>query len=162
MLYHYNSLSSVLGKAFQLAQYKIFANDPGFINQDIKNILAVTKEDVMRVYKQYIKGKHTVVTSFVPKGETNLALSGSEPAEVVEEKIVQGAEQDVNPNVNASYEKTPSSFDRSVEPPYGKTPVIKVPEIWEDELANGMKLYGIQNSELPMVQFNIQMMVDCC
>lgn len=154
---YYNSLSSVLGKAFQLAQYKIFANDPGFINQDIKNILAVTKEDVMRVYKQYIKGKHTVVTSFVPKGETNLALSGSEPAEVVEEKIVQGAEQDVNPNVNASYEKTPSSFDRSVEPPYGKTPVIKVPEIWEDELANGMKLYGIQNSELPMVQFNIQM-----
>ncbi len=75
----------MLGKAFQLAQYKIFAGDPGFINQDIKNILAVTKDDVMRVYNQYVKGKPYVVTSFVPKGETELVLSGSDPAEVVEE-----------------------------------------------------------------------------
>ena len=31
----YASLSSVLGKAFQLAQYNIFANDPGFVEKDI-------------------------------------------------------------------------------------------------------------------------------
>ena len=154
---YYRSLSSVLGKAFQLAQYKIFAGDPGFINQDIKNILAVTKDDVIRVYDRYIKGKPYVVTSFVPKGETELILSGSEPAEVVEEIIVQGAEQDVNPNISSSYEKTASTFDRTVEPPYGEVPVIKVPEIWEDKLSNGLKLYGIQNSELPLVQFNIEM-----
>ena len=29
----YNSLSSVLGKGFQLAQYNIFANDPGLRRQ---------------------------------------------------------------------------------------------------------------------------------
>ena len=32
----YQGLSSVLGKGFQLAQYEIFAGDPGFINQDVK------------------------------------------------------------------------------------------------------------------------------
>jgi len=154
---YYNRLSSVLGKAFQLAQYKIFANDPGYINQDIKNILAVTKEDVTRVYTRYIKGKHHVVTSFVPKSEVDLALSGSELAAVAEEKIILQAEKEIDTNVSSSYEKTPSSFDRSLEPPYGKNPVIKVPEIWEDKLENGMKIYGIRNSELPVVQFNIQM-----
>ncbi|RZK81753.1 MAG: insulinase family protein, partial [Pedobacter sp.] len=46
----YNSLSSVLGKGSQLAQYNIFAGNPGFIEKDINNTLAVTTQDVMRVY----------------------------------------------------------------------------------------------------------------
>ncbi len=49
-------------------------NDPGFVEKDIKNILAVTPADVMRVYEKYIKGKNFVATSFVPKGKVNLAL----------------------------------------------------------------------------------------
>ena len=64
-----------------------------------------------------------VATSFVPKGKLNLALENSKRAEVVEEKIVQGAEAEVDPTKNATYEKTPSSFDRSVEPPYGPAPM---------------------------------------
>ena len=151
----YNSLSSVLGKGFTLAQYNIFANDPGFVEKDIKNILAVTSADVVRVYQKYIKGKNYVATSFVPKGKAALALDGSKLAEVVEEKIVQGADAEVDPNVTATYEKTPSTFDRSVEPPYGTEPVVKVPAIWEQKLANGLRVYGIENSEVPLVQFEI-------
>jgi zinc protease len=151
----YNSLSSVLGKSAQLAQCNYLTNDPGCIEKDIKNIQAVTTADVMRVYQKYIKGKNFVATSFVPKGKVNLALDGSKKAEVVEEKIVQGAEDEVNPNINASYEKTPSSFDRSKEPPYGTTPTVKVPLVWESKLANGMRVYGIQNNEVPLVNFDI-------
>ncbi len=151
----YNSLSSVLGKGVQLTQCNIFGGDPGCIEQDIKNILAVTPADVMRVYEKYIKGKNYVATSFVPKGKAALALEGSTKAEVVEEKIVQGAEDAVDPNVKASYEKTPSSFDRSVEPPYGPAPEVKIPAVWENKLSNGMRVYGIRNSEVPLVQFEI-------
>ena len=71
----YNSLSSVLGKGFQLAQYQIFAGDPGYINEDIKQIQNVTIEDVNRVYEQYVQNKNFVATSFVPKGDKDLALS---------------------------------------------------------------------------------------
>lgn len=152
----YNGLSSVLGKAFQLAQYNIFADDPGYINEDIQKTLAVTKEDVMRVYEEYIKGKHFVATSFVPQGEAELALDGSEPAEVVEEEIVANAEgESFELPEETEYEKTPSSFDRSVEPPYGESPDLKVPEVWEAELANGLDIYGIENYELPLVEFEI-------
>jgi zinc protease len=151
----YNSLSSVLGKGVQLTQCNIFAGDPGCIEKDIKEILAVTPADVMRVYEKYIKGKNYVATSFVPKGKIALALEGSTKAEVVEEKIVQGAEDAVDPNVKATYEKTPSSFDRSVEPPYGPAPEVKIPPVWESKLSNGMRVYGIQNSEVPLVQFEI-------
>lgn len=151
----YNSLSSVLGKGFNLAQDNIFARDPGFIETDIQNILAVTPADVTRVYQKYIKGKPYVATSFVPKGKTALALEGSTKAEIVEEKIVQGAEQNVDPNVKADYERTPSTFDRSKEPPYGTAPEVKIPAIWETKLGNGLRVYGIQNTEVPLVQFEI-------
>jgi zinc protease len=53
----YNGTSSVLGKGAILAQYNIFAGDPGYAEKDIHNILAVTIADVMRVYEKYIKGK---------------------------------------------------------------------------------------------------------
>lgn len=151
----YNSLSSVLGKGVQLTQCNIFANDPGCIEKDIQGILAVTPADVTRVYEKYIKGKNFVATSFVPKGKIGLALEGAKKADVVEEKIVQGAEDAVDPSIKATYEKTPSTFDRSVEPPYGPTPEVKVPAVWEGKLSNGLRVYGIENSEVPLVQFEI-------
>lgn len=151
----YNSLSSVLGKGVQLTQCNIFADDPGCIEQDIRNMLAVTPADVMRVYEKYIKHRNYVATSFVPKGKISLALEGSTKAEVVEEKIVQGAEDVVDPSVKATYEKTPSTFDRTIEPSYGAAPEVKIPQIWESRLSNGLRVYGIQNTEVPLVQFEI-------
>lgn len=151
----YNSLSSVLGKGVQLTQCSIFAKDPGCIEKNIAGILAVTPADVKRVYEKYIKGKNYVATSFVPKGQVTLALDGSKKAEVVEEPIVQGAEKEVDASVEAKYEKTPSSFDRSVEPPYGPEPAVQIPAVWEGKLSNGMRVYGIQNTEVPLVQFEL-------
>lgn len=152
----YKSLSSVLGKGFQLAQYQIFANDPNYINKDVEKILEVTREDVMNAYRKYIKGKNYVVTSFVPKEQKELALEGSEKAEVSEEKIVSGNEADFDLTKNANYKKTPSSFDRSVEPPYSSTPELTVPEIWKTNLPSGLTIYGITNNEVPLIKFRLE------
>ena len=151
----YNSLSNVLGKGAQLAQYNIFAGTPGFIDKDINNMLSVTTADVMRVYNKYIKNKNYVATSFVPKGKIMLALEGSAKADVVEEAIVAGAEDPVDPSANATYPRTPSSFDRSKEPPYGKSPEVKIPVVWNEKLVNGIRVFGIENNEVPLVQFEL-------
>ncbi len=151
----YGGLSSVLGKGVQLTQCNMFAGDAGCIGREIDATLAVTPADIKRVYEKYIKGKNYVATSFVPKGKLNLALEGSTKAEVVEEKIVQGAESAVDPSAKATYEKTPSTFDRSIEPPYGPAPSVKIPAVWEGKLSNGLRVYGIQNTEVPLVQFQI-------
>jgi len=153
----YNSISSVLGKGFQLAQYEIYANDPNFINKEIHKMLAVTPEDVMRVYNKYIKGKNYVATSFVPKGQIDLALKNSIKAEVVEEKIVEGAEEKFDANQQVTYKKTPSSFDRSIEPPYQGKPELNIPEIWVSRMPSGMKVMGITNTEVPVVKFSLEM-----
>lgn len=153
----YTNLSSVLGKGFQLAQYEIFAGTPDYINQDVKNILAVTTEDIMRVYQKYIKGKHFVATSFVPKGEANLILEGSSLAEVVEEKIIEGKEDSFDASIAATYEKTPSKFDRTIEPAYGESPDVILPSVWKSKLSSGLNVSGIENHEVPLVQFQLQL-----
>lgn len=151
----YQSLSSVLGKGTRLASYNTFNGDPGYVTEDIKKTLAVTTDDVMRVYHTYIKDKNFIATSFVPRNGRELALKNSVEAEVVEEEIVIGKEDTFDPTIAAKYDKTPSSFDRSTEPPYGKTPEVKIPELWQNSLENGMKIIGIENNEVPLTQFNI-------
>lgn len=153
----YNGLSSVLGKAFNLAQYNIFAGDPGYVNEDIRKTLAVTKTDVQRVYEKYIKGKPFIATSFVPQGQKELVLEGSVPAEIEEEVIAtSGADENFTLPEETAYERTPSSFDRTVEPPYGESPEVTVPDVWTGSLDNGISIHGIENRELPLVQFQLK------
>ena len=152
----YNGISSVLGKSFQLAQYDVFTGDPGYIEEDIENIKAVTKEDVMRVYEKYIKDKPFVLTSFVPKGQLDLIAENSEKAQVVEEKITENVETAVaETSEEKEIEKTPSKIDRSTPPTVGNTPSLNVPQSWNVELDNQLEVYGIEQTELPLVNFSL-------
>ncbi len=151
----YRGLSSAQGKAFSLAQYAIFAGDAGFLEEDLRRTLAVTADDVMDVYRRYIAGRPFVAASFVPRGQPELALEGSDVAEVVEEPIVFGAEPRVVIDDRGDIERTPSIIDRSVEPPYGEAPVLRAPAVWRDELSNGVEVLGIRDTELPLVQFEL-------
>lgn len=151
----YQGIESVLGKGFNLANYAIYTGDPGYMDTDLARIKSVSREDVLRVYETYIKGQPYIATSFVPKGSPELALEGARLAEVVEEQIVQGAEAAVNPDVVADYERTPSTFDRTVEPPYGATPTLPTPAIWQHAFDNGLELYGAESDEIPVVRFSL-------
>jgi len=153
----YQGLSSVLGKGFQLAQYEIFAGGAEFISQDVQKIMGVTQQDVMRVYNTYIKDKPFVATSLVPRGQQELALSGSTEANVIEEQIVAGAEENFDASVAAEYERTPSSFDRTQEPAYGEPIEITPPVVWQNTLSSGIKLAGIANDEVPLVAFELKL-----
>ena len=150
----YQANSSALGKALRLASYNEFAGDPGFATENLRHLQAVTAEDVMRVFEKYVYGQHFVQTSFVPKSAPDLAVPGSVRADVVEEEIVHGAEKDVSQGALAEYEKTPSKFDRS-EPPLGELPVFRSPDIWSRTLGNGIEVIGIEDHEIPMVEFNL-------
>jgi len=152
----YNSISSILGKGFQMARYNEYAGSPSFIEEDIANIQAVTIEDILRVYESYVKDKPFVATSFVPKGSLNLIAENSTKANVVEESIADAVEvsQDKE-TVEEEIVKTPSSFDRSEEPAMGPDPVVTPPEIWNDELSNGIEIYGISYTEVPLLNYSM-------
>ncbi len=153
----YEQLQSVLGKAIQLSEYNLFTNDPGFLSKDIDALLNVSTEDVMRVYENYIKDKTYITTSFVPKGQIDLALEGAQKAAVVEEQVVQGAEKvlDFDPRAR-TFEPTASSFDRTTEPPFGKAYKLPEPTIWRAGTDQSLSIYGIENDETPLIYFSIR------
>jgi zinc protease len=152
----YGRLSSVLGKAFQLATYNLFAGGPGYFEEDLRRTLDVSADDVVRVYERYVEGRPFAAVSFVPKGSPELALEGSERAEVVEEPIVQGAEAELV-TVTRGDELTPSEIDRATEPPYGEPPSLLAPDVWRTELENGVRVLGIVDREVPMVDFQLRL-----
>ena len=151
----YQGISTVLNKAFQLGQDNEFGGDPSYITKTAKLTNAVTAEDVMRVYNKYIKAKNYVMTSVVPKGKLDLVVENSQLATVWIEEVKQDvANEEVSQGEEAEYEKTVSKYDRK-EPDFGDLPKFKMPKIWTGKLENGMSLYGIENNEIPLIQFDI-------
>jgi len=146
---------SVQGKAFQLAEYNIYAGNPEFYKTDLESIRAVTSDDVMRVYNQYIKGKNYVASSFVPKGQVGLIAENSVKADIVEEDVTKASEVVLSDVVEEEIVKTVTKLDRSVQPPLGPDPEVTIPPVWTDTLENGMRIWGIEQNELPLVQYQI-------
>ena len=154
----YDGLNSILNKSIQLAYYNTFLNDPGYIVKDIENLKAVTLDDVIMVYEKYIKGKHHIVTSFVPKGKPEMIAENSVSAEIREENITEASQVEIAETETETIPKTSSPVDRSKEPLSGEEPKVKVPEIWKATLQSGIRVYGITNPELPLV--NVSLAID--
>ncbi len=151
----YNGISSVLNKAFQLTIYNEFYGSPDYITQDLKNIQSVTADDIRRVYNTYIKDKPYVMTSFVPREQVELVAENSSLFELVEESMESMNQGVALADDVPTVEPLPTSFDRTVEPGKGPDPELTLPSIWQHNYANGLKVYGIEQNELPLVNFNI-------
>ena len=136
-------LESVSGKVSQLAAYETYRSNPDGISDDIARYENVTKDDVMRVYKTFIKDKHSVVMSIVPKGQAD---------SIVKADTWQRYERNIPENIgDSSLVLRPgvSDFDRTVVPPSGNNPSITVPDIYRVDIKNGIKVLGAINEEVP-------------
>lgn len=147
-----NGLQSVSGKVAQLAAYETFTGNPNMIGRELNMYRSVTKEDVMRVYHQYVKYKHCVVLSVLIKGQED-QLVGNNNFEVNKNGYTA---PDYGYN-DLKYVKAKDKFDRSKMPASGANPFVKVPAFWTKDLGNGIKAIGTENNELPLVSISIKL-----
>ncbi len=143
--YFVDDLTSVQGKGSTLAAYSTFYGNPNMIAKDLDRYKAVKKEDVMRVYNKYIKGKASVTLSVLPKGK------GMLPAKTDNYQIPAhsaGAEESAEYK-NLQMRKATDFFNRSVQPTPGPTPAPVPPSMWRGVFANGLKYIGTQSKEVP-------------
>ncbi|RYZ21015.1 MAG: insulinase family protein [Chitinophagaceae bacterium] len=145
-----NGLQSVSGKVSRLAAYQTFAGNPNKIAEELAQLRALKKEDVMRVYNQYIKGKGAVVLSVVPKNQ--------------EELVAAAPNYQIDPGgyktpdygyAGLKYVKAKDNFDRAKMPAAGAAPVVKAPAFWKKEMGNGLKAIGTFNDEAPTVAISL-------
>jgi len=144
-----NGLESVAGKVSQLAQYQTFTGNPNKIAEELKGYAALTKEDVWRVYEQYVKGKGSVIVSVVPKGRDS-DVAGQPNYEVSASGYVA---PDYGYN-GLKYKKAADAFDRSKIPGSGPNPVVSVPKFWKKDMG-GIQVIGSENKELPRVTISV-------
>ncbi len=138
-------LQSVSGKVSQLAANETFTGNPNYIEQDIKRYTTVTKADVIRVFNQYVKNKAAVIMSVVPKGQLN-AIAAKDNF-VSPQRDLSNIKQ-----VSAQQlliRRATDNFDRSVMPKVGNIDSIQVPQMWQQQLANGIDVLGSQSLETP-------------
>jgi zinc protease len=148
---YFNSLQSVAGKVSQLAAYQTFAGNPNMIGKELGIYRSVTKEDVMRVYNQYVKHKHPVVVSVLTKGQEKLTTGG--------DNYTINQDNYIPPQygyAGLTYTKAKDNFDRGVIPAAGPNPVVKVPAFWRKDLDGGIKVIGAENNELATVTLAIK------
>ncbi len=145
-----NRLASVSGKVSQLAAYETYLGNPNMIGKELRMYHAVTKEDVMRVYKKYIKNKNRLVVSALPKGKEDLKAATDNY--VVSETGYQKPDYGY---AGLKYTKANDNFTRKTIPTQGANPVVKVPAFWKKTLGNGIKVIGTKNTEIPTATINI-------
>lgn len=146
-----NGLQSVAGKVSQLAAFQTFSGNPNKIADLIKMYTAVTKEDVMRVYNQYIKGKHAVFVSVLTKGQDK-NLTASADNYTVDTTHYNAPDYGYN---GLKYVKGKDNFDRGKIPGNGPNPTVKVPKFWRKDLPNGFRVVGTESTEIPTVTLSI-------
>ncbi|MDO7085294.1 pitrilysin family protein [Pseudocolwellia sp. AS88] len=139
-------LQSVQGKVSQLASNETFKGNPNYIAQDIARYAGVTKADVMRVYKKYIKGKHGVIMSVVPNGKLDMAARKDT---FTPKQRTFDRTKIATKIASLNTVKPKDNFDRNIIPKAQANKPVMVPQMWQSELANGIKILGTESLETP-------------
>ncbi|MEO7265541.1 MAG: pitrilysin family protein [Ferruginibacter sp.] len=145
-----NGLQAVSGKVSQLAAFQTLAGNPNMIGKLLSMYRSLTKADVMRVYNEYIKGKHSVTVSVLTKDP---AVAKAAP-----DNYTVDTSHYVRPHYGYDglhYVKGKDNLDRAKIPGNGPNPLIHVPAFWTKNLPNGIKMIGARNSEIPTVTMTV-------
>ena len=150
------SLQSTARKVSLLASGQISADKPDLVQDDIDRYNAVTTDDVMRVYRKYIKDKNRIVLSIVPTGARTIAVSHAEYTIPPRNLQTLGDSTDTEVADN-NISHSPSKFDRSKIPKEGPAPVVKVPDFWEMKFQTNTPILGVTTPETPTVSLSISL-----
>ena len=141
-----NGLASEAAKVSQLAENQTLFSNPNRLPIELKELRAISKADVQRVFAKYLQGKHAVILSVVPKGKPDLVTHADNY------RIDSTGYKAPNYGYQGlTYVKAQDTFDRNKQPASGPNPVVKVPALYQETFANGLKVVGTRNTEIPAV-----------
>lgn len=138
-------LQSVQGKVSTLAYNETFFGKPDLTKEEIARYQAVTKDDVMRVYQTYVKAKHAVVMSVVPRGGKALIAK----ADNFKPPVHDFGGPSTTKAEDLKIRRAEKTFDRSIVPAAGVNPAVQLPATWQEQLPNGITVLAGQSLETP-------------
>ncbi len=127
-----------LGKADQMNAYATFLNKPNYFQADLDRYSKVTAADVQKAANKYLT-KDRFVMSFVPR--TSSAKSAAKTAAN-------------SPTSKAAKDEKQEDYSANLPKP-GPNPSFSLPAIEKTKLSNGLNVWVVKQSELPIVSMNM-------
>jgi len=119
------------------------------LQEDAARYQKVTREDIMRVYRKYIKGKNSstieIKPSPTPEGEKPNKYVSYNPNATYKNDALDFEYQ------NLKYQPVVDNFDRSKRPEPKAVKPVSVPKTFKNKLNNGLEIWGSNFSETPQV-----------
>lgn len=135
------NLQTVLGKGGQIGTFAGFLNKPGYFQNQLDDYRNVTASDVQRVAREYLTANRLVM-NYLPGTKKN--------------------EQKINDQANRPTSNKPKAFDQALIaqqaaqlPKPGANPKFSLPPIEKTKLSNGLEVWMVKQSELPIVSMNL-------
>jgi zinc protease len=146
-------MQSVAGKVSNLAVSEVLSGDPRLATDDIQRYANVTKQDVVRTFRQYIEESPAVILSVVPNGNQDLAArqQNFDHSEMMVPKFTPPTVSPPKSVAEPAMRTWRDTFDRSEQPQPGVNPLVDLPLIWDTKLANGVRLLAVPNTETPTI-----------
>ena len=131
-------LQTVFGKGAQLASYAGYLNKPNYFQADIDRYRKVTAADVQRVANQYLTASRLAMSYIPSKAEAPKAAT-DKPASTESKKK----------------DKELIAKQDAALPPGGPDPKFTLPSIEKTTLSNGLNVWVVKHTELPIVSMNL-------
>ena len=146
----YNRLSTVQGKGAMLASNFTLAKKANNLKEEYKRYMSVTKEDVMRVYRIYIKNKPAVILSCLPKGKSELKAAADNWT--MYQRTIESESAEYK---NLSYTEPKDKFNRALVPQASAAKPVAVPAFYLAKIDSRIPLIGVQENEIPLVNIQV-------
>lgn len=144
-----NALASVQGKASRLALYDYLVDDPNYLAQELAALRSLSKDDILRVFHQYIAGKPAVILSVLTRDKPDTPVQADDFTPVPAIRVSDSSLDSLEPR------PVHDDFDRSLRPLPGQAPLVEVPPFWRAQMNNGAQVIGTYSNEIPTVTLRL-------
>jgi zinc protease len=135
------SMQTVLGKANQMNGYATFVGKPDYFQADLDRYAKVTPADVQKAANKYLT-KDRFVMNFVPRTAKAASVGNS----AANKPTSTAPKEKEEPNRDEFAKKLPKA---------GPNPSFALPAIEKTKLSNGLNVWIVKQSELPIVSMNM-------
>tara|TARA_Y100000589_G_scaffold72706_3_gene65576 strand:+ start:1062 stop:3959 length:2898 start_codon:yes stop_codon:yes gene_type:complete len=143
---------SVGSKATAISTWEWLGRGKYNISNEIGRYNKVSREDVMRVFNKYIKGKKCVINQVRPKSPFVDKLDSMVSVNPNADLILKEDPQ----YLGLEYNRPEDLFDRNIQPkPTASKPSV-IPNYYKEKFDNGLKIIGTNSSELPKIYMRLR------
>ncbi len=154
---YYGILETVASKSSVLTVYEMLLPNKDFtLQDDLDRYSKVTKEDIMRVFKKYIKDRNYACINILPHPKYEMDRTFKVPPyESINQYAKENPDKSAYQGLAYTAPVDQAGLDRKNHPVIPAATPVQVPNFFKITYDNGVKIIGTKSLESPRVYFTV-------